>query len=199
MGFVQKTLESVILVNMYRYTLLLNVAVFLSTATYAFLVSQPVTQDTLLDCGSTPDEARSLGCKFDIFSYAWYAPPCYNLELHESFLAQHRDDIEWRYMDYTPLTTDDVLTGDHWSLRPISGQFHDMHCTYEWLRLIRALAEERPLDRKLSKFEHSHHCSTRLLEKDKSYRNETATQNAQLLLGRCGLTADEMYAYGTKD
>ena len=93
----------------------------------------------------------------------------------------------------------EVLTGTHMDLRPISGQFHDLHCTYEWLRLIRALAEGRPLDRKLSKFEHSHHCSGKLLEKDKTGRNETRDQTANLLFGRCGLTAEKMYAYGTKE
>lgn len=191
-----EALKLVIVVKMFRYTSVLILAVVLSAASHAYLVSQAVAQDAVLDCGSTPDEARALGCHFDLFSYAWYAPPCYNKDLHQSFLTQHRDEIEWRHMDYSPLTTDDVLTGNHWSLRPISGQFHDLHCTYAWLRLIRALAEERPMDWKLLKFEHSQHCSKRLLEKDKSYRNETATQNAQLSIGRCGLTPGLMYAYG---
>ena len=64
---------------------------------------------------------------------------------------------------------------------------------------MRALAEERPLDRKLSKFEHSHHCSKKLLEKDKTGRNETAHQTANLLFGECGLTARLMDEYGRKD
>lgn len=179
-----------------HYTSLSVLATFLFASTHAYLVSRPVAPDNVLDCGSTPDEAKDLGCHFDLFSYSWYPAPCYNGELHETFLAQHRDDLEWQHMDYSPLATDDVLTGQHWSLHPTSGQFFDLQCTYEWLRLIRALAEERPLDRKLSDLKHSHQCSTRLLDKDKSHRNETATQKAQLGIGRCGLTADSMYAYG---
>ena len=38
-----------------------------------------------------------------------------------------------------------------------------------------------------------------LLQRDKSQRNETATQIAELGVGRCGLTAELMYASGTKD
>ena len=184
---------------MYHQTLLPCILFSIIAATRAYYVSQPVTQEDVQQCGSSPAEAKQSDCHFDMFSFAYYAPACYNKELHEDLLATHRNDIEWVHMNYEPLTTDEVLEGIHTDLRPISGQFHDLHCTYEWLRLIRALAEERPLDRKLSKFEHSHHCSMNLLEKDKSNRNETATQTASLLFGACGLTAELMYDYGSKD
>lgn len=164
----------------------------------AFYVSLPVPREDIIDCGSTPAEAKQLGCAFDLFSFAYYPPPCYNKNLHDEFLAIHSSDIEWRMMDYTSITTAEVLEGNHIDLRPISGQFHDLHCTYEWLRLIRALAEERMLDRKLARYVHSHHCSMNLLQKDKTGRNETATQTASMLFGRCGLTADQMYAYGSE-
>ncbi|KAB8072071.1 hypothetical protein BDV29DRAFT_158907 [Aspergillus leporis] len=176
---------------------LLYAAALLPSASRAFYVSHPVTPGNVIDCGETPDEAKQLGCHFDMFSFAYYPPPCYNKDLHDNFLATHSSEIDWRHMDYTPVATSEVLEGIHTDLRPISGQFHDLHCTYEWLRLIRALAEERPLDRKLSKFKHSHHCSMNLLQKNKMGRNETATQTASMLFGRCGLTADLMYEYGT--
>lgn len=184
---------------MFLHILLLIPSISLFPTAGAYLMSPPVTRDQVLHCGSTPEEAKQLGCHFDMFSFAYYAPACYNKPFHDDFLAQHRDEIQWTHMDYTPVTTEEVLEGIHTDLRPISGQFHDLHCTYEWLRLIKALAEGRPLDRKLSKVEHSHHCSMNLLQKDKSQRNETATQTASLLFGRCGLTAELMYAYGTKD
>ena len=192
-------LDCHVAIDMLRSILPLIHSVLFFMPSQGYLVSPPVTRDNVLHCGSNPEEAKRLGCHFDMFSFAYYALPCYNKQLHDDFLAQHRDEIQWTQMDYTPVTTEEVLEGIHTDLRPISGQFHDLHCTYEWLRLISALAEERPLDRKLSKFEHSHHCSMNLLEKDKSHRNETATQTASLLFGRCGLTAELMYAYGTKD
>ena len=186
--------------TMPRNTILVWAQVWLYvTRCFAYIVSLPVPQEQVLGCGSTPAEAKQMGCLFDMFSFAYYAPPCYNKKLHDDFLAKHRNEIQWMTMDYVPVSTEEVLEGIHTDLRPISGQFHDLHCTYEWRRLVRALAEERPLDRKVSKFEHSHHCSMNLLEKVKSYRNETATQTASLLFGRCGLTADLMYEYGTKD
>lgn len=186
--------------TLYLVTLLSCIPMLLLiTPAQAYYVSQPVTPDNVQHCGTSPDEAKQLGCYFDMFSFAYYRPACYNKDLHDDFLAKHRHEIEWRHMDYSPLPTEEVLKGIHIDLRPISGQFHDLHCTYEWLRLIWALAEERPLDKKLSKFKHSHHCSTNLLAKDKSGRNQTAHQTANILFGSCGLTAELMYAYGTKD
>ena len=48
----------------------------------------------MLHCGFTPDEAKRLGYHFDMFSFAYYAPPCRNGTLRSSFLATHRDEIE---------------------------------------------------------------------------------------------------------
>ncbi|KAF4618423.1 hypothetical protein G7Y89_g14881 [Cudoniella acicularis] len=168
------------------------------TITHAFYVSHPVAPEDILDCGSTPAQAKEKGCRFDMFSYAWYRPQCYNEAHHDDFLSVHAHEIDWRLPDYTPITTEEVLEGIHIDLRPTSGQFHDLHCTYEWARLIRALAEKRPLDTKLSRNVHSYHCSQKLLEKDKTHRNETRDTTANMLFGRCGLTQDQMYEYGAR-
>src|SRR4051794_39657381 len=40
----------------------------------------------LTSCGSTPSKARSLGCHFDILSFAWQTPQCYDAELMDSFI-----------------------------------------------------------------------------------------------------------------
>lgn len=54
-----------------------------------------------LDCGSTPDEARSLGCFFDQLSFAWQVPECYDEETMTEFLAAS----EWQYFDDEAGTT----------------------------------------------------------------------------------------------
>jgi hypothetical protein len=171
---------------------------FIFTIAHAYYISPPVSSENVMHCGSAPAEAKQMGCHFDLFSYAYYAPQCWNKAHHDDFLKVHGPEINWTLPDYTPVTTSEALEGIHIDLRPISGQYHDLHCTYEWLRLIRALAEKRPLDWKLSKFAHSSHCSKRLLDKDKSGRNETATTPTNILFGSCGLTADQMHEYGTK-
>ncbi|KAJ5729340.1 uncharacterized protein N7483_003848 [Penicillium malachiteum] len=176
----------------------LTLVVFCLLPAHAYLVSPPVAPANILHCGSTPAEAKALDCRFDMFSYAWYPKPCWDKELHDEFFRAHSHETDWRMMDYTPVTAAEVLTGTYIDLRPTSGQFHDLHCTYEWRRLIRALANERPLDKKLSEFEHSYHCSHKLLQKDKTHRNETSGTTANLLFGSCGLTAEEMYRFGTK-
>ena len=126
-------------IDMFCHLLVIQSISFFTT-TMTYLISPPVTQDHVLSCGSTPEEAKRLGCLFDLFSFQWHAPPCHNKPLHDGFLAQDRDDVQSTHMDYTPVATEDVLEGIHAHLRPISGKFHDLHCMYEWLKLIRALA-----------------------------------------------------------
>lgn len=109
-------------------------------------------------------------------------------------------------------------------LRPVAGHYHEWHCTYEWLRLVWALAEGRPLDKKMAETGHGWHCGVTLLGKEggwgrwvgrggngevggsgwgigmaKGGENETETRRNLLRFGTCGLTAEVMYGYGSRD
>jgi hypothetical protein len=178
------------------HKLLCGIATGLSLA-HAYYVSPPVSAEHVVHCGSTIEEAKQLGCHFDMYSFAYYPPACYNKAHHDDFLSIHRHDINWTLTDHTPIATSEVLAGIHMNLFTTTWNFHDLHCTYEWQRLIRALAEKRPLDKKLSQNTHSYHCSEKLLERDKTARMGSGSE-ANLLFGACGLTADEMHKFGAR-
>ena len=153
--------------------------VSLITITHSFYTSPPVAPENILDCGSTPTEAKSKGCHFDMFSYAWYRQQCFNEVHHNKFLDLHAHEIDWRLPDYSPITTEEVLEGTHIDLRPITGQFHDLHCTYEWGRLFGALAKKRLLDTKLSRNVRSYHCSLLSLLREVTEKGQNCSQRNQ--------------------
>lgn len=89
-----------------------------------------------LHCGTTPAEARALGCKFDIMSFAWTPPSCYDHARSQSFLSTHGP---WTfYLDHNatiPLSTEDL--SNHEVIWTEHG-YHVVHCLYAWERLHRA-------------------------------------------------------------
>ena len=162
---------------------------------HSYYISQPGSEKAITNCGSTIEEARSLGCQFDMYSFGYYPPECYNKPQLDHFLSLHLDDIESMLSDYSPISQTEFLECKYENLWTTTYNFHDLHCTYEWTRLLQALAQKRPLDKKLSEYSHSYHCSQKLLEKDKSNRNGS---EANMLFGSCGLTAEQMWEYGTR-
>lgn len=60
----------------------LGFTVFLLVAKWSTSPSLPSRLDLpLRQCGSTPEEARSLGCRFEMHNFAWVPPACYDEEL----------------------------------------------------------------------------------------------------------------------
>jgi hypothetical protein len=147
----------------------------------------------VITCGNSIAEARALGCHFDVMSFAYYPPACRDSELHDSFVQRYSHDWEWMTMDYEPISVAEVLQGNHAELRAKS-DFHQLHCLYEWQRLIRAVAFHRPLDFKLGDAGHAHHCSRGLLQENTKDVSEGGVTSLRLIVwfARCGMTAEEM-------
>src|ERR1700759_2793022 len=40
-----------------------------------------------LNCGNSSSEARDLGCKFDVISFSWLPPSCYDSSLSSAFAS----------------------------------------------------------------------------------------------------------------
>jgi hypothetical protein len=128
----------------------------LTTASSSAVTSYP----EFTDCGSTPAEARSRGCSFDVMSFAWQTPLCYDPSLIEEFLAFHN----WTY--YTdgehgitvPLET--VLKGDVglW----VTWKYHVTHCSYMYRQMHRAY-ENGWIDSHIRSNHHTIHCHNMLL------------------------------------
>lgn len=93
--------------------------------------SVATTGDEFGHCGSSIEEARALGCKFDPMTWAWMRPECYREDLINSFLNR----TEWRFYlneDLNPkeeIPREEWLRGDHLALwTPRKYKF--FHCTY---------------------------------------------------------------------
>ncbi|KZZ91744.1 hypothetical protein AAL_06498 [Moelleriella libera RCEF 2490] len=131
-------------------------------------VSDPVTPQTMkLDgnerhdltlkkCGSSPAEARKLGCSFDGLSFAWQVPECYDQTTVEEFLEA--DD--WQYYEDeagTAHVPHHLLSEDEGPVH-VSARFHAVHCLFLRRQMVRLLQRGAPMDTHLGTYKHTVHC-----------------------------------------
>lgn len=133
----------------------------------------------LLHCGNTTDQARALGCIFQIWSYAWVPSPCYDATLDTDFLLLQSGQAPpstdpmmtlwpaqttgWTYYadmnasTVVPLET--VIKGESEVLQTTWLQ-HMWHCAYTWKKILRSLngSGVKLTERDLS-VGHTGHCS----------------------------------------
>jgi len=143
------------------------VLISLTIATYIF-ASKPASQFPQLDlsdtktCGVTPTQARSNGCLFDVVSFSWLPPACYDAVLVDDFLAV--EPWEW-FLD--PLGTQPVLLEavqrGEGSEMYVSWRYHIVHCVFMWQKLHRALDNGRVIDAYIGNYNHTSHCGHMLM------------------------------------
>ena len=112
-------------------------------------------------CGNSWQDAKSLGCHFDVMASRWYSDDCFNRAILEQMLEEV--DFEW-YADpqHTQKVSKEVaLSGEFDEVFPLH-DYHIMHCLYLWRRLHSALVQHRQLDDDVYSYEHTLHC-TRLI------------------------------------
>lgn len=80
-------------------------------------------------CGNSTAEARAAGCKFDVMSYTWVQPACFDQELMYDFLGQ--DDWRWYPDEETAekLTISDVADGQREYVY-VTWEYYRTHCIY---------------------------------------------------------------------
>lgn len=121
-----------------------------------------------LSCGSNPTEARARNCSFDILSFAWQTPECYDDQLMTEFLSYHiiDDPAGWKFFQEpetnisVPLVA--VITGELDAF--VTWRYHIVHCTFMWRQMHRALARGW-IDAHLNSYNHTLHCQNTLLER----------------------------------
>lgn len=80
-------------------------------------------------CGNSTQDATAAGCRFDVMSYTWVHPNCFDQQLMYEFLGE--SDWHW-YLDEdndTSLTLDDVTRGQHEYVY-VTWKYYVTHCTY---------------------------------------------------------------------
>jgi hypothetical protein len=91
-------------------------------------------------CGASIEEAKAVGCVFDILAMAWIPPQCHDPKLVDEF----RQERNWRYWADQDGTVE--LREDELHLRSGPDQliwatleWHLIHCNYEWQKMNRAM------------------------------------------------------------
>ncbi|XP_014549968.1 hypothetical protein COCVIDRAFT_117222 [Bipolaris victoriae FI3] len=96
--------------------------------------SRPPSLPDVLHCGSTPDEARSLGCVYSLVDVRWVPAPCYDAEMDNEFISHGW--TRWYDRNATrEMTLDIAKQGEteYW----VTMEYHIVHCQYTFRQLRR--------------------------------------------------------------
>ena len=120
-----------------------------------------ITEAKYLLCGTSPEEAKALGCKYDILSNHWVPAPC----MDEDAVREYQSDGSW--FGYSDENRTQKLSIDAMSEVPFyftNMRDHILHCAMLWRKQYRALSEKRArLDSLIVDEEHTMHCSDFLI------------------------------------
>lgn len=120
-------------------------------------------------CGSTPEEALALGCKFDVLNYSWQPPECFDEEIYSRYWekAQKQGPLKW-YADsgFTQELPQDLELFKHTPYVWTEHRFHVVHCMYGWELMHHALTLDKPVVEFVSQLNHTMHCADTALDED---------------------------------
>ena len=141
---------------------------------------------TLESCGQTPQEARALGCHFDLLSFAWQAPECYDAENTQAFL-NHNVNETWTYFadpyDKTPRSKEEAVSGEY--VTYVTAEYHFTHCTYMWRQMHRAYMLRGYIDEHLENWNHTLHCQGVLLGRGDEAEMRVVNTVGRIIYPRC--------------
>lgn len=92
------------------------------------------------NCGNSTQDASAAGCKFDVMSYTWVHPNCFDQELVYDFLGQ--DDWKWYESEDglgQPLNASEVTRGQREYVY-VTWKYYTTHCTYSKSKLVLLVA-----------------------------------------------------------
>lgn len=116
-------------------------------------------------CGQSPSEAKTSECEFDIMSFSWLKPECYDRKLVEDF--SRLGDWQW-FLDEksgVEVPKEIVKQGGQGDLF-VSMEYHLFHCTYMWRKLHRSMEGKAKVDSYIGNYNHTVHCEHMLLMGD---------------------------------
>lgn len=119
--------------------------------------SKEVVRPAIKHCGSSPSEARALGCVYDVMMQLWTPLDCYDGVLSERYLA--KNNWTW-YADSGAehiMSDEEMALGEH-TVIYVAQDYHVQHCIFAWERVVRALRTQGPLIEELISYDHVIHC-----------------------------------------
>ncbi|KAF2232808.1 hypothetical protein EV356DRAFT_237128 [Viridothelium virens] len=119
-------------------------------------------------CGDSVETARQRGCSFDLISFAWQTPECYDAALVSEFASWD----SWNfYADdklTLPVTQEMALHGNRTLF--VEWDYHIVHCTFMWRQMHRAY-ERGWIDSHLGSYNHTLHCQKMILMESAAVEN----------------------------
>ncbi|EUC26732.1 hypothetical protein COCCADRAFT_46290, partial [Bipolaris zeicola 26-R-13] len=113
------------------------------------------------NCGYSPVEARRRGCKFDVLSFAWQLPACYDSKTVEDFMAEK----DWEFFKFPNKTSliskEAALTGEYTLY--VTQEYHRVQCMYMWRQMHRAFTITKYIDSHLNDWHHTLQCHSIIL------------------------------------
>jgi hypothetical protein len=118
--------------------------------------------DQIQHCGSNYEEARALGCVYDVMMQLWMPADCYDSVLSERFL--HEGNWTWWSDPENGVTMSDeqMKLGEH-TVAFMLMDYHKMHCIFAIEKLVRALRNQWKLIPELVSYDHIMHCKHKTL------------------------------------
>ncbi|RHZ66772.1 uncharacterized protein CDV56_109300 [Aspergillus thermomutatus] len=157
-------------------TLLSSLALIISVTTGIFTLTAyangphesraPRSPERLFRCGTSAAEAKAAGCHFDLMSFSWLPPACYNEDLTNDFLNytnwQWSLDAEGQHL----VSKEFVQQGDFEFLFT-SYEYHVVHCVFMWKKTHQAILDGGfdHLDGYIAGLGHTGHCGEMLLDR----------------------------------
>ncbi|KAK4113131.1 hypothetical protein N656DRAFT_778666 [Canariomyces notabilis] len=123
-------------------------------------------------CGSSPDEALSRNCRFDILSFAWQTTECYDVELMQDFIHHMNlhDHHHWHFYTHPNRTegetVDFAVALEGRRTLFVDWKYHVTHCTFMWRQMHRAYTVRGYVDGHLDNYGHTLHCQGVLLDRE---------------------------------
>lgn len=110
-------------------------------------------------CGTSPQEARDRGCKFDLVLYSWVPAPCYDEEIQIAY--RERESEWWKRrggVGGEKISQDRAALGIEEGMW-LSWDYHDYHCQFIWKMMTRILRNSSMgIPGRLLEYHHTNHC-----------------------------------------
>lgn len=120
------------------------------------------------NCGTSPSEARSRGCRFEMHNFAWVPSECYDHELGDEWDS----NLNWGFSRSANDSTD---TDEHFVAEARAGNVsaawvpwrqHMAHCALILKKYLRSVSHDRPMDNFTANWNHAKHCTDMMLKRD---------------------------------
>ncbi len=134
------------------------------------------------DCGDSPEEAKAKGCVWDLMSFGWTHPACYNKAESEKWLNEYGPWKWYKDLNATEPVADEDLPYT-WLVYAEQG-YHVQHCMYILKLLHLAAMSGHYVTDEAIPLAHTGHC-TKMMSSPAYLDFKHINTKVDLLFARC--------------